>query len=131
MATTNPTLLIGMKMMSTLAIVKKKQAMFQTPGESCRYYSTGRDTVEKKLLQLMDMWEVEKAVALLRESVEEGVLPHPNVVLNLQQQLANLGEVECLLNVHDFLKVCSLHMQLLYSPNSSTAHHLNTVEPPY
>ncbi|KAK7113939.1 hypothetical protein V1264_000087 [Littorina saxatilis] len=104
LATTNPTLHIGMKMINTLAIVKKKQAMFQTPGESCRYYSTGRDTVEKKLLQLMDMWEVEKAVALLRESVEEGVLPHPNVVLNLQQQLANLGEVECLLNVHDFLK---------------------------
>lgn len=73
-----------------------------------RGYSSGRDTVEKKLLQLMDMWEVEDAVALLRASVQRGVVPHPNVVLNLQQQLANLGEVECLMELHHFLKVGSL-----------------------
>lgn len=69
-----------------------------------RLYTSGRETVEKKLLQLMDMWEVEDAVALLQQSVREGVVPHPNIVLNLQQQLANLGEVECLLELHDFLK---------------------------
>ncbi|XP_076449326.1 uncharacterized protein LOC143285789 isoform X2 [Babylonia areolata] len=57
-----------------------------------RHYSRGKETVEKRLLQLMDMWEVEEAVALLRESVGDNVIPHANVVLNLQQQLANLGE---------------------------------------
>ena len=76
-----------------------------------RGYSSGRDTVEKKLLQLMDMWEVEDAVALLRASVQRGVVPHPNVVLNLQQQLANLGEVECLMELHLFLKVGFLKRQ--------------------
>ena len=76
-----------------------------------RHYSSGRDTVEKKLLQLMDMWEVEDAVALLRESVQGGVVPHPNVVLNLQQQLANLGEVECLMELHQFLKVGSFRIR--------------------
>ncbi|KAL8574613.1 hypothetical protein ACOMHN_061613 [Nucella lapillus] len=69
-----------------------------------RRYSQGRETVEKKLLQLMDMWEVEDAAALLRQSVEAGVIPHANVVLSLEEQLANLGEVECLLELHDFLK---------------------------
>jgi hypothetical protein len=65
----------------------------------------GKNTVEKQLLRLMDMWEVEAAVKLLRRSVEKGKVPNPNVVLNLQQQLANLGEVECLLDLHNFLKV--------------------------
>ncbi|KAK7505670.1 hypothetical protein BaRGS_00002941 [Batillaria attramentaria] len=66
--------------------------------------NSSHETVEKRLLQLMDMWEVEDAVALLRQSVLQGVVPNPGVVLNLQQQLSNLGEVECLLELHDFLK---------------------------
>lgn len=61
-------------------------------------------TVEKQLLYLMDIWDVEAAVKLLRKSVDGGAVPHPNVVLDLQQQLANLGEVDCLLELHEFLK---------------------------
>lgn len=72
----------------------------------CRSYNTGNlDTVEKQLLSLMDRWEMEDAVFLLRQSVMKGVVPHSTVVLNLQQQLGNLGEVECLLELHEFLKV--------------------------
>ncbi|KAK6185426.1 hypothetical protein SNE40_007666 [Patella caerulea] len=58
----------------------------------------------------MDMWEVEKAVALLKTSVKNSVVPHENIILNLLQQLANLGEVEGLLSLHEFLideKLCS------------------------
>ncbi|XP_046549430.1 uncharacterized protein LOC124259352 [Haliotis rubra] len=68
-----------------------------------RFYSTKELTVEKKLRHFMDMWEMEKGVKLLRESVDEGVIPHQNIVLDLLQQLANLGETECLLDLHEFL----------------------------
>ncbi|XP_046361862.2 uncharacterized protein LOC124138948 [Haliotis rufescens] len=68
-----------------------------------RFSSTKEVTVEKKLRHFMDMWEMEKAVQLLRDSVDDGVLPHQNIVLNLLQQLANLGETECLLDLHEFL----------------------------
>ncbi|XP_067651418.1 uncharacterized protein [Haliotis asinina] len=68
-----------------------------------RFYSSKELTVEKKLRQFMDMWEMEKGVKLLRESVDEGVIPHQNIVLDLLQQLANLGETECLLDLHEFL----------------------------
>ncbi|XP_005094702.1 uncharacterized protein LOC101851935 [Aplysia californica] len=62
------------------------------------------ESVEKHLMSLMEMWEMEKAVLALRGAVEVGVIPDQTVVLDLLQQLANLGEVECLLEVHAFLK---------------------------
>lgn len=80
-----------------------------------RYSSKRHQTVEKKLLELMDMWEMEEAVELVQQSVVEGVVPHPNVVLNLQQQLANLGEVAGLFQLHDFLKVITLTQSLYVS----------------
>lgn len=58
----------------------------------------------------MDKWEVEDAVKLLQSSVPNGQIPHQNIVLNLLQQLANLGETECLLDLQSFLlneKLCS------------------------
>ncbi|KAK3764196.1 hypothetical protein RRG08_044123 [Elysia crispata] len=61
-------------------------------------------TVEKQLLGLMQMWAMDEAVDLLKQSVQDGVDPDRTVVLNLLQQLANLGEVECLLELHEFLK---------------------------
>ena len=57
-------------------------------------------TVEKQLLGLMQMWAMEEAVELLKESVEEGINPDRTVILNLLQQLANLGEVCRVLNVY-------------------------------
>lgn len=71
-------------------------------------------TVEKQLLDLMQMWAMEEAVDLLKESVEGGVDPDRTVILNLLQQLANLGEVECLLELHDFLKDRGLSTNLKF-----------------
>ncbi|KAL3859110.1 hypothetical protein ACJMK2_009342 [Sinanodonta woodiana] len=72
-----------------------------------RKYSTDQilkcDTLEQKLQFLMKAWEMEKAVKLLRISVQNGDLPSSSVVLNLLQQLANLGEVECLLSLQTLL----------------------------
>ncbi|KAK3591363.1 hypothetical protein CHS0354_040325 [Potamilus streckersoni] len=80
-----------------------------------RKYSTDQvlqncETLEQKLLFLMKAWEMEKAVKLLRISVQNGDFPSSSVVLNLLQQLANLGEVECLLSLHTLLleeKLCT------------------------
>ncbi|GFO47409.1 hypothetical protein PoB_007391400 [Plakobranchus ocellatus] len=71
-------------------------------------------TVEKQLLGLMQMWAMEEAVELLKESVQIGVNPDRTVVLNLLQQLANLGEVECLLELHEFLKDRGLSTNLKF-----------------
>ncbi|GFR93840.1 hypothetical protein ElyMa_000903400 [Elysia marginata] len=71
-------------------------------------------TVEKQLLGLMQMWAMEEAVDLLKESVQDGVNPDRTVVLNLLQQLANLGEVECLLELHEFLKDRGLSSNLKF-----------------
>ncbi|RUS90418.1 hypothetical protein EGW08_001823 [Elysia chlorotica] len=71
-------------------------------------------TVEKQLLGLMQMWAMEEAVDLLKESVEDGINPDRTVILNLLQQLANLGEVECLLELHEFLKDCGLSTNLKF-----------------
>ena len=77
----------------------------------CAHFSSDRhDSVEKRLMKLMDMWEVEKAVKLVNDSVQAGVTPHQNIVLNLLQQLAHLGEYEALLELHAFLldhKLCT------------------------
>ncbi|XP_041376510.1 uncharacterized protein LOC121388991 [Gigantopelta aegis] len=85
--------------------------IYSASRNSCVNYSTDRsESVEKRLKKLMDMWEVEKAVRLVNDSVSEGIIPHQNIVLNLLQQLAHLGEYESLLELHTFLldhKLCT------------------------
>lgn len=66
--------------------------------------------IEKQLMKFMDMWEMHKAIKLLRLSVKNNIIPHQTVILNLLQQLANLGEVDFLVEMHQFLldeKLCS------------------------
>ncbi|XP_064599048.1 uncharacterized protein LOC135465673 [Liolophura sinensis] len=66
--------------------------------------------IEKQLMKFMDMWEMHKAIKLLRLSVQNNIIPHQTVILNLLQQLANLGEVDFLVEMHQFLldeKLCS------------------------
>ncbi|XP_052062296.1 uncharacterized protein LOC127702227 [Mytilus californianus] len=70
-----------------------------------------RKTIEQELTALMDKWEMKKAVNLFRESVENGVFPDLSIVLNLLQQLGNLGDYECLLSLRELLmdnKLCSI-----------------------
>jgi hypothetical protein len=35
----------------------------------------------------MDRWDIEKAVTLLRESIDNGIIPNQGVVINLLQML--------------------------------------------
>ncbi|XP_076111830.1 uncharacterized protein LOC143080055 [Mytilus galloprovincialis] len=70
-----------------------------------------RKTIEQELTALMDKWEMKKAVNLFRESVENGVFPDLSIVLNLLQQLGNLGDYDCLLSLRELLmdnKLCSI-----------------------
>lgn len=67
-------------------------------------------TIEVALIAFMDKWEMEKAVKFFKKSVENGKLPNPTVVLNLLQQLGNLGDFECLFSLREVLmdnKLCS------------------------
>lgn len=50
-------------------------------------------TIEKQLLDFMEMWKMDKAVKLLMTTLKEGFTPNSGVILNLLQQLAHLGEV--------------------------------------
>ena len=50
-------------------------------------------TVEKHLIELMELWKMNEAVDFLKEAVDNGIVPDFNVTLGLLQQLANLGEV--------------------------------------
>lgn len=61
-------------------------------------------TVESKLIAFMDRWDIEKAVTLLKESIENGIIPNQGVVINLLQLLGKLGDFECLLSLREILK---------------------------
>ena len=79
-------------------------------------------TVEKQLLGLMQMWAMDEAVDLLKQSVQDGVDPDRTVVLNLLQQLANLGEVSFynLFSIFFIVKNCSITVMCLFLSNSLT-----------
>lgn len=90
------------------------QARIHMPLNPCLSFCTNNDsddnikyrepTVESKLIAFMDRWDIEKAVTLLRESIDNGIIPNQGVVINLLQQLGNLGDFECLLSLQEILK---------------------------
>ena len=90
------------------------QARIHTPLNPCQSFCTNNDTgdniqdeeptIESKLIAFMDRWDIEKAVTLLRESIDNGIFPNQSVVINLLQLLGNLGDFECLLSLREILK---------------------------
>lgn len=90
------------------------QARIHMPLNPCLSFCTNNDsddnikyrepTVESKLIAFMDRWDIEKAVTLLRESIDNGIIPNQGVVINLLQMLGSLGDFECLLSLQEILK---------------------------
>ena len=58
--------------------------------------------LDSKLVKLMDQFAVEDAVKFVKSSIHKGVLPSGFILVNLMQQLCNLGEVDKLLSIKDF-----------------------------
>ncbi|CAG5133076.1 unnamed protein product [Candidula unifasciata] len=71
-------------------------------------------TVEEQLKGLTLVWELEEAVKVLKTSVTNGCEPKSSIILDLLQQLANMGEVDCLLDLYEFLKERSLTTNLRF-----------------
>jgi hypothetical protein len=69
--------------------------------------------VDSKLIAFMDRWDIEKAVTLLRESIDNGIIPNQGVVINLLQNkdvdIMNLSLMNGVLN---FLQMCSVFLTL-------------------
>uniref|UniRef100_A0A0B6ZJ32 Pentacotripeptide-repeat region of PRORP domain-containing protein n=1 Tax=Arion vulgaris TaxID=1028688 RepID=A0A0B6ZJ32_9EUPU len=61
-------------------------------------------TIEKQLIGLTQIWELEEAVKVLKVAISSGFEPNSTIILDLLQQLANMGEVDCILDLYEFLK---------------------------